>query len=331
MKASKGSLYLQGRIYWFAVSIDGKRERFSLTTTNLKEAEKKAIDIRKRLDLGINPVQQAKENITLTELVERYKKFSANTKAPATAARDSAALTKLSAVYGSRNIQHITPKDLDDYSTKETKLKPASLNRELTCIKAMFRKADDWGLLTQGNPTKGLKYRRTQQRPIPFLMDDDIKRIITAAENEPGNLKEVIIFLLETGCRLGEFCAVKVSDIDLKNHQVAIIASKTYSLRYARITDRLLPIMERWIKEGKPEYPQGNMYSVWIRRLGKSMNPPIKIYPHLFRHTYASRMAEKVPITVVKALLGHSDIKTTMKYAHLRPDVLSGADAGYQY
>lgn len=51
-----------------------------------------------------------------------------------------------------------------------------------------------------------------------------------------------------------------------------------------------------------------------------------KLYPHLLRHTFATKLAETADITVVQKLLGHSSINTTMVYAEINDDKVN-----YQY
>jgi len=47
---------------------------------------------------------------------------------------------------------------------------------------------------------------------------------------------------------------------------------------------------------------------------------------HTLRHTFATQLASNnVPIITIKELMGHSDIKTTMRYAHLVPSSLQEA------
>ena len=52
----------------------------------------------------------------------------------------------------------------------------------------------------------------------------------------------------------------------------------------------------------------------------------------LLTHTFASRLVMNgVPLRVVKELLGHSDIKTTMVYSHLAPDYMKGIGEKLRY
>jgi integrase len=66
--------------------------------------------------------------------------------------------------------------------------------------------------------------------------------------------------------------------------------------------------------------PFGSIKTVWLRLLreaGLEGKPGVdRLRLHDLRHSFASRLAEKKDISVVKELLGHSSIQTTLRYVH---------------
>ena len=328
IKASKGSRFQQGRIWWYQLRINGKRERYSLQTADETEALVKIKEIRKRLELGISPLEMERQKLTLSELIERYKDYSRSRKAPNTADRDKRALERFIGVVGNRNLTQITGEEIEQYVINLKGLKPATVNRELTSIKAMFTKAVEWELRAD-NPARKVQHFKVQQKPITWLTDKEIKTLLDIAPE--GFWRDTIIVLLETGIRLGEYASLKVENIDIRTRILNITASKTYSTRPARITDHLIPIVKKWLKTGMPPLPNKTTISCRIRRMGETIG--LKISPHIFRHTFASRLVMNgVNIRTVQALMGHNDIKTTMIYSHLAPDYLKEADrAEYNY
>ena len=60
-----------------------------------------------------------------------------------------------------------------------------------------------------------------------------------------------------------------------------------------------------------------------LQRIGERAGETRRIYPHLMRHTFATNALHGgMDITTIQHLLGHSDPKTTLIYAELRPDAI---------
>lgn len=328
MKASKGVLYQQGRIFWFAISVDGIRKRFSLSTSDKNEATELANRLRRKYAIGLDPIKMEKENITIAELAEKYLPYAKNQKAERTYLRDKFILDKFVLIFGGKSLSQISQEDIEGYLAKIKGLQQSTINREITSIKAIFTFAYE-RKLRGDNVGRGIKYYRTQQKPITWLTDDDIKKLLAVAPE--GKWRDTIIVLLECGIRLGEFTGIRLEDIDLKNKIINIRATKTYNTRAVRITDRMLPIAEGWLKNGKPEFSDDTAITKKVRKIG--IKAGVNCYPHLFRHTFASRLAMAgVPLNTVSRLMGHTSIVTTMRYAHLAPDFLLDASrTGYKF
>jgi len=154
---------------------------------------------------------------------------------------------------------------------------------------------------------------------------------------DPGYYPIIYTFL-KTGLRKSELIYLEWSDIDFQKKQIRVVnkvahPTKSYKPRYIPM-DRKLEKVLRSIKKTKNPYVfiterdtlrKNNMISklkITARRAGIEKNVTI----HMLRHTYASHLVMAgVDLTTVKALLGHGDIHTTMRYAHLAPDHLRQA------
>jgi integrase len=151
----------------------------------------------------------------------------------------------------------------------------------------------------------------------------------------------MILTALRTGLRLGELIGLRWEDINT-NKQIltverAIVRQIIGSPKSNKT--RIIPLSEDLL-HGLESIREKNGYIFWthrghflhrntcgknIRRICKNAEMR-KIGWHTLRHTFASHLAEaNAPIKAVQELLGHSDIKTTMRYVHLSPVALRNA------
>ncbi len=136
---------------------------------------------------------------------------------------------------------------------------------------------------------------------------------------------EWIIFLTDTGCRVGESKKVTARHCNFKTQIVNIPDSKTGTPRGVPMTRRVRTILERRCMDNKngPIFPYTYDFlsNAWdSARAVMDLATEKGFSPHCLRHTCATRMVESgVDIRMVKDYLGHATITTTMKYAHLAP------------
>lgn len=151
----------------------------------------------------------------------------------------------------------------------------------------------------------------------------------------PENHRDVIQFLMETGLRPGEACALLVEHIDLRSRQARIERTFTgYRIRETtkQKRKRIIPLSERAYEiaakhaEGKHpkqylfinpntqrNYAPDTLWRIWTQHSGLA----ITLY-EATRHSFGSQLVEENDISLVKELMGHSDIQTTQKYLHMR-------------
>jgi integrase len=158
---------------------------------------------------------------------------------------------------------------------------------------------------------------------------------IKAGQNIP--LYSLVVGLLNTGARLGEVLSLVWRDVDMKRGVVSILTTK-HAARGRKAKVRRIP-MNQTLRElleglqaesgGKPDekvfcIPRNNLRRKFERACDLAEIGHCRI--HDLRHTAASFMvARGVPLHVVKEVLGHSTIQTTMRYSHLQPGALGTA------
>lgn len=141
--------------------------------------------------------------------------------------------------------------------------------------------------------------------------------------------------LLFTGSRLGEILALRWDDVDLKRGVITIRQRKTRKPKSPPISGALRAVLASLRPGVGQAYvfvrPDGApFYEVEIQRafgVAKRLSGIRKeLTPHSLRHTFASWLAIKgTPLRTIQELLGHADIRMTIRYAHLSPSHLKDA------
>ena len=207
-------------------------------------------------------------------------------------------------------------------------VKNATINRELTIIRSAINYHNKHHDNQIKNPLNGFKL--FEQEFIPrYLTPQECNQLLSHAKGYNANdqLYHFINLLLNTGCRSGELLTLTWDNVHLDNQYLTVLNSlsknrKTIhkplnqsaitSLRCLK-TDNLSPWVFYNDKTGKRRatFQTGFKKAVERAKLGE-----VRI--HDLRHTFASILVQQgTPLYHVMQLLGHSDIKTTQKYAHL--------------
>jgi len=138
--------------------------------------------------------------------------------------------------------------------------------------------------------------------------------------------------------RFGEIIALTWSDVDFTTNQITICNSISRGILGSTKSNKIryIPLLGS-VKEMLKNRPQTDQYVFSLRdnkplkqiyciknlnRICRELNIR-KINWHMFRHTFASHLANRnISLQVIQHFLGHSDIRTTMRYAHLSPITL---------
>lgn len=232
-------------------------------------------------------------------------------------------LNHLKEHFSGKQLSRITVKDIVDYKLKRLKkVKPPTVNRELSQLKHMFNRAKILKEVTE-NPVREVKFLQERQLAIHTLNKEEAKRLIDAAK---GNMKHMIIIALNSGMRRGEILNLRWNDIDFEEHYIYIKETKSGVTRKIPMS----PLVEKTLLsiERKFEYilqnPRTKKEAWDIRVPWRKACKKAKIHDlrfHDLRHTAATWMvAQGIDLVTVKEILGHANIKTTMRYAHPTPE-----------
>ena len=205
-----------------------------------------------------------------------------------------------------------------------------TINRKLACLSKVLSFAVERGAL---NKKPHLGRKPEGEGRIRWLSDEEEKTLLSLFEAwEKQDHKDLVAFLLDTGCRPGEAYGLTSRDVNFESGMATFWETKNGSSRSVPMTSRVREILLRRAKDTVRPFPFNDSWlrSQWDRaRFKMGLAEDAQFVPYCCRHTCASRLAQRgVHLAVIRAWMGHKTLQITMRYAHLSPtDLLSGAKA----
>jgi integrase len=328
--------------------VDGRRIQRSTSCTSRRDAEEVERAFRTQLAKGEVGFEQ-KKPVPLFKAA--MKEFLARSLAdhggkPNTHHRAKTSSKALLRCFGDKGLDQITVDEVErfkDWRKKQKKLsphkklskdkrttttaiiKPATVNRELACLRAMINYFINNDVLVK-NPVSRVKFLKEDNEQMRVVTRDE-ERLYLLACSQP--LRDVATIMVETGMRPDEIYRLERRNVHLDKGYIFNPHGKTKAAR------RKLPLSQRAIEvlrhrlhkiEGEFVFPstrQGknpthhivklnNAHRGAVKRAGVE---PFRLYD--LRHTFATRCTEAgVDALTLAALLGHSRIQMVMRYPH---------------
>jgi len=243
---------------------------------------------------------------------------------------------------GSLKVEAVTKADILKLH-HEMKNTPYEANHVRAVISKMFNLAESWGLRKEGtNPARHIKkYQETKRER--FLDTDELQRLgnslkeIGQEDAEYAPALAAIRLLLLTGCRVSEMLSLEWGWIDLNNNRIRLPDSKT-GAKTVYLSAEALQIFKELeqesdkncsfvfpaVRNSKKHLTRFTLDKIWARIRLKASLKNVRL--HDLRHTFASwAVMTGYGLPLTGALLGHSAVATTQRYAHLGNDPLKQA------
>jgi len=325
LKDGKKTAYYYSRNW-----VNGREFKKSLGKAGIitKETAKQMDEeIRRKIRIG----QYEQVNViipTLSEFSSKFIEYQRHVKQKRSWKKDESHMVRINKILGHLKLSEITIKHIDDYKiTRVQKVKPVTVNRELEVFRTLFFLAKSWKKYFGENPVSQSRLIPTESQRIRVLTLDEEDRLLSVCSK---HLRPIIDTALLTGMRQGELLALRWDDVNFENNLLTISAKVSKSKKERRIPiSRILRkiLLEQKLKtstsfvfvtqEDKP-YSQKNFRNLKRTFTTAKLKAKIEDFKfHDLRHTAATRMAENgASIIAVQNILGHADIKTTMKYFH---------------
>ena len=233
-------------------------------------------------------------------------------------------LKNITPFFKGKNLYEITVQDIEKFKAERSKsVKPGTINRDLATIKTMFNKAVEWKKLEE-SPAKPVKFLREPGGRLRYLEREEIHKLLS---NCSERIKPIVTLAIFTGMRRGEILGLKWHDIDIQRGIIYLLDTKNGTKREV--------FMNGLVKKtliGVPKHPDSPY--IFCNRAGRSYHDIRKSFSkalensgilnfklHDCRHTFASQLVMAgVDINTVRELLGHKDIRMTLRYSHLSQD-----------
>ncbi|WP_295523722.1 site-specific integrase [Limnohabitans sp. Rim8] len=223
---------------------------------------------------------------------------------------------------------------------------PGTCNRALVLLRYGFALALRWKVAgIESNPVKEVKNLRDDNKLERFLTNEQMASLMAAVrESDSGMLQHIVLFLLYTGARKREVLDATWADVDWERKSWRIPKTKSGKIRHIPLSAGALQLlgtlqdmtqqlggMNSVVKGqlatrhifANPQtgVPFRSFYYSWDSARKRAGLPDLRV--HDLRHSFASFLVNAGrSLYEVQELLGHADIRTTSRYAHLSRDRL---------
>ncbi|MGG3692197.1 tyrosine-type recombinase/integrase [Heyndrickxia ginsengihumi] len=217
---------------------------------------------------------------------------------------------------------------------KKRGLSPRTANDIIKTLRTAFRFLVGEGMLDY-NPFESVASIKQQEKIIDVLTVNELKALLNAPDQRSyAGFRDYVLMnvLIDTMARINEILSLEVNDIDLHNRSITlrpevVKTRKGRFLNISKATARLLKNLMDEVADFESEFIflanygeplTSNHFRHRLVTYAKQVGIKKRVYPHLFRHTAATMFLENGgDIRSLQIMLGHSDLRMTMKYTHL--------------
>ncbi len=217
----------------------------------------------------------------------------------------------------------LKPIDVEKYKKRllEQGLTKTTVNRYLEILSRAFNIAidNDW---LKTNPVKSSAKYQEKNYTVRYLKEDEEKRLFDVL---PKHLARIVMFALDTGLRKANLLDLRWEQINFDFKIIEVLENKGNKHLKIPMTKKVLNYLKSVPMDMRKGYVFINPYTnkkytdirrPWHTALKKANVLNFRF--HDLRHTVGTRLALKnKPVTAIQKFLGHTDIKTTMRYIHV--------------
>jgi len=239
-------------------------------------------------------------------------------------------------LFGTVPLGQITTKQIEDYKLSRRRhrrgskaVAEATVNRELCCLKVVLRKAVEWGHIETSTARDVKTYKESPEAP-QLLEAQEVESLL---REMPDHLRGLIACAVYAGLRREELFHLRWEDINWTTGELTVASrrdhhTKNYQSRRIPMNTALTELLRRHprqlgsllvfcSRDGKPYTDVRDSLNAAALRAGIKGGARL----HQLRHAFCSHaLMQGIDPRTVQRWMGHKDITTTMRYAHVSPD-----------
>lgn len=299
---------------------DSNNRRYRRTVQGTKKyAQLVEAKLKKEREDAIYFPERCAMDVTFGQLSDSYWQMH-GAQCPGRSARHMWQLAKKR--FGSIKMKDLNSRELQAfYNEKLKELRPATCNRYFAVVAAIINHAIRHGLWNGTNPCLSVNKKPEDNVREVYWKKEELQAMLKGCRQD---IADIILCAYYTGMRRGEIFNMQWENVDLEKGFISILKSKTSRKRTIPIVPQLKSILERIGPK-----TNGAVFSLSVdafdcafKRLKKIKNLT-HLHFHDLRHTFASRFRmNQGNLGDLQALLGHSTLRMTNRYAHLSPEYL---------
>ena len=210
--------------------------------------------------------------------------------------------------------------------------RPATTNRLIVLVRHIFNCALRWEVagITR-NPTEGIKLHQENNKRERYLKEEEMPKLFEALESSANaQLPYIIAMLLLSGARRREVLNARWSEMDLHHRLWRIEVTKSGKARHVPLSDGMMALLGKLQRHEASDHiflnprtgkPFQQIFRSWDSARRRAGLPDLRL--HDLRHSFASYVINAGhSLYEVQQLLGHTQVTTTQRYAHLSNDRL---------
>lgn len=339
--------------YYFYYRLNGKQRNYligsadSMTPAQARDlAKEKAGLVASGVDVQTQRAEERKaevrRSLTLGKYLEEHYKDYLFAMNPKTAKQSYQSIANTFAFLADKPLEDIKAWDIQQWVTEKRKLgrAPATIEYTFNRLKAALNRAVEWEFIESHN-LSSVKIAKEDNTRIRYLSESEEAALLSALATREAQLCEdndahqyadfftpLITLAMHTGMRKGEMLTLRWESVSFENRYLTILSenAKSKKNRTIPMNDTVFNMLSQWrvqnlneeyvfVHEGKRvsffQYPWQNL----LKATGIE-----NFRFHDLRHHFASKLVMAgVDLNVVRELLGHADLKMTLRYAHLAP------------
>ncbi|QIQ86457.1 site-specific integrase [Erythrobacter sp.] len=325
--------YASGRtIYMVQAAMQGRTRTVTIGNAKIL-SEAQAMDVARRVllraQVGQNPAERRKKRRKVplfTDFLDNYwRKVSPSWKTSTLHTHGLYRQNYLQSAFTGMFLDEIEQSHVQEWFNRVTEVGgPGAANRSCEILRAMFNKAEEWGVKPEGsNPCSSIRMNR-RRKCERFLSDQEFRRLGAAIDkhrrSRPVHCAALQLLIL-TGCRRSEITGLTWSEV--KSRRLLLTDSKTgpRTVWLGEAAWTIIKCLPRHKRRPEVFFNPKTGRKVDIDCLWKDVREEAGLHGvrlHDLRHSFASHAAARSEtLPMIGKLLGHRHVTTTARYAHL--------------